>query len=152
MSRLVYLFTTFDGRISRKDWWIGTLIILTIDIVVSYLLFGGFFARATAKPTLLKVAWSLMLLAPSAALMFKRLNDRGYTYLPGCISVSLSMAAIISSYFGVAPRNWESFGLLEWVILFPAFMYQFLIFLDNALLKGTAGPNQHGPDPLNPKS
>src|SRR5215217_8593029 len=39
MDTLLPLFTTTDGRISRKQWWIGTVVLIVINILL-YLVLG----------------------------------------------------------------------------------------------------------------
>jgi uncharacterized membrane protein YhaH (DUF805 family) len=38
MDNIVGLFTTTEGRISRKPWWLGVVILIVINLVISLLL------------------------------------------------------------------------------------------------------------------
>ena len=38
MDNLVALYTTTDGRISRKQWWIGVVGIIIVSIVLAIIL------------------------------------------------------------------------------------------------------------------
>jgi len=74
------LFLDFDGRIGRQQWWIGTLILFAVALVVSVLLGAilgqGFFGRAVG------FVISLAFLYPAAALATKRLADQGKPNMP----------------------------------------------------------------------
>jgi len=61
------LFLSLDGRISRQPFWIGSLILVGVNIVAS-LVFGQGFLAAVA---------GLALLYPSVCVSVKRWHDRG---------------------------------------------------------------------------
>jgi uncharacterized membrane protein YhaH (DUF805 family) len=69
-----YLYTSFDGRIGRQSFWIGTLILAAVhwvggglmSTIFGHGIFGG----------LLRVVLSLVLLYPSLAVAAKRWHDR----------------------------------------------------------------------------
>jgi uncharacterized membrane protein YhaH (DUF805 family) len=62
-----HLLTSFDGRISRQPFWLGTLALFGANIVVSIVLGGG----------VLGVILGLVLIYPSLAVSVKRWHDRG---------------------------------------------------------------------------
>jgi uncharacterized membrane protein YhaH (DUF805 family) len=63
-----YLYMSFDGRIARKDWWIGALIIFVVSLVVTALI-GD-------RGLIQFVVWIFLFIA-SLALHIKRFHDRG---------------------------------------------------------------------------
>lgn len=63
-----YLYTNFDGRIARKDWWIGIAIIFGISIVLSVLIGGG---------GLVQFVVMIILFIGGLSLHIKRFHDRG---------------------------------------------------------------------------
>ncbi len=69
-----YLFTSFDGRINRQPFWMGTIALWVINLVVD-LLIGAIFGSGTLG-NLVAVIVSLVLLYPSLALAAKRWHDR----------------------------------------------------------------------------
>jgi uncharacterized membrane protein YhaH (DUF805 family) len=74
------LFLTFDGRISRQPFWIGSLILLAVNVLVVGVLGQG----------VLGALVSLALVYPSVALGIKRWHDRnksGWWVLIGLIPV-----------------------------------------------------------------
>ena len=74
------LFVDFNGRIGRKQWWIGTLILFVVAVVVSLVLATilgqGLFGR------MIGFVISLVFLYPAAALATKRLADQGKPNMP----------------------------------------------------------------------
>ncbi len=63
-----YLYTNFEGRIARKDWWIGILIIFVVSLALSALL---------GDRGLVQFVILIVLIIPSLALHIKRFHDRG---------------------------------------------------------------------------
>ena len=66
-----YLFTSFEGRIGRGDWWKGFIGLLVLQFL-SWVLFGD--------DGLLAFVASVLLLLAGIALHLKRLHDRGKTW------------------------------------------------------------------------
>ena len=68
------LYTSFDGRIGRQAFWIGTLVLAAVHFigggVISTIFGHGFFGG------LLRIVLSLVLLYPSLAVAAKRWHDR----------------------------------------------------------------------------
>lgn len=74
------LFTAFDGRINRREWWMGIVI-----LVVALFLVGGFVGLLFGDGLIgrfLMLVLSLAALWPLVALASKRLHDRGHPMLP----------------------------------------------------------------------
>jgi len=63
-----YLFTSFEGRIGRGDWWKGFVGLLVLQLI-SWVLFGD--------DGLIAFVASVLLLLAGVALHLKRLHDRG---------------------------------------------------------------------------
>jgi uncharacterized membrane protein YhaH (DUF805 family) len=152
---MLQLLTTFDGRISRKSYWIGGLLLLAI-LVVMFIVIGGAFAVVYAltgwsppanslAERLTVVVMTLIILPPGYALLRKRVNDLDHP--PWTVLVSLGLIGLDlvanllgGSYFqGVAMTV---VGLLVTVNCLWAIAI--------GVIPGTAGPNRHGPDPLAP--
>ncbi len=68
-----YLFFDFEGRISRKEYWIGVLSITCVGVLIGILgkfLMPGFFTK------FFLVVLQLLVVVPSLALQIKRWHDR----------------------------------------------------------------------------
>jgi uncharacterized membrane protein YhaH (DUF805 family) len=155
--QLGYLYGSFQGRINRRPFWWATILLL---VIVTVLAIGTFVA---VGPTLtvdldpedprLKTfvfvmqAISLVSLYPGLALTVKRLHDRdrpgyfaAFLYLPLVIKEITDLAGITGDPENASPLDLPLYG-----IIFIASLW-FLIVL--GFLRGTAGPNRYGPDPL----
>jgi uncharacterized membrane protein YhaH (DUF805 family) len=155
--QLGYLYGSFQGRINRKPFWWGTVLLLVVLTAISI---GAF---ATVGPSLstdldpddprLKTfifvmqAISLVSLYPGLALTVKRLHDRdqsgyvaGFLYLPLLVKEVTDLAGITGD-----PENPGPLDLPLNAIVFIVSIV-FLILL--GFLRGTAGPNRYGADPL----
>lgn len=63
-----YLYTNFDGRIARKDWWVGIAIIFVVSLVLSFLI---------GDRGLVQFVIAIILFIAGLALHIKRFHDRG---------------------------------------------------------------------------
>jgi uncharacterized membrane protein YhaH (DUF805 family) len=69
-----YLFTSFDGRISRQPFWIGSLVLGVASFVVSFVV-AAIFGQGVFG-SLLQFIVALAILYPSVAIAAKRFHDR----------------------------------------------------------------------------
>jgi uncharacterized membrane protein YhaH (DUF805 family) len=95
--RFAQVFFSFDGRIGRRTYWLGGLLLFVLAIV------GGFLEAAAgdAGPAV-GILWRLLLLWPSLALMAKRWHDRdksGWWVLIGAIPFVGQIWAFIETAF-----------------------------------------------------
>jgi len=63
-----YLYTNFDGRIARKDWWIGIAILFVVSLVISALVGEG---------GIVQFVIAIILFIGGLSLHIKRFHDRG---------------------------------------------------------------------------
>ena len=154
MGNIKALLTTTDGRIGRQQWWIGIVVLIVISIVASIVLSILSFGNAAV------MAWfgvliNLALIWPSYCVGIKRRHDRDNNgtdlkiLIAGSVLLNLLTATGIGSSMtdmgGVmmpVPSIW--LGALN--VIFAIFAIYMLVQL--GFLKGTAGPNNYGPDPL----
>ena len=149
-----HVFFGIDGRIGRGRFWglMATTFLLAIlfDILPIYAgayLSGRDYNQLEASPTLKPfhlliiglAAWSL------TAIGGKRLHDRNYSAW-WIAAFSPFLAVVLGALLGSNPTVDAILGMLLLVSL-PAVLW-FLLQL--GFLKGTAGPNRFGPDPLSP--
>ena len=63
-----YLYLNFDGRIARKDWWIGIIIIVVVSLIISALI---------GNQGLVQFVIAILLFIGGLSLHIKRFHDRG---------------------------------------------------------------------------
>lgn len=117
-----YLFLSIEGRISRKPFWLGIVVMIVISVVASVLdLILGMprigTSAMSAGTGLISAVVSLIMIYPSIALSAKRWHDRGKS----AWWILINLIPVI---------GWI------WSLIATGF------------LKGTTGSNQYGPDPL----
>lgn len=133
-----YLYTSFDGRIGRQSWWLGVIVlIVAMVIVISISLFIPFIGII-----LIAIAYLAALFA-SVAMGLKRLHDRNKdgTLLWVFIGVPIAVQAITWLF----SLQTSALGMLLAAISFAASIWG---LIELGILKGTEGPNDYGPDPL----
>lgn len=158
------LFTSFEGRIARGQWWIGVIVLLVIVLVVQFALgavFGdGFFGR------FLSLLVSLALLYPALALAVKRLADRGHPpmprlalfYGPGVLLTLLDTFRIgyrrlgdtgmpMMQVEGMPGPDTMMPGTLPMVVGFIAMIAGLWALVELGILKGDEKENAYGPPP-----
>jgi uncharacterized membrane protein YhaH (DUF805 family) len=133
------LFFSFQGRISRQPYWLATTVVTAVMFVVTAILYSLPDECATIGTTLLLLAlfspffWSML------ALSAKRLHDRNksarwllaFYLLPGILKSLAEDAGGIGIALELAGTALSLWALVEF-----------------GFLRGTAGPNHYGPDPL----
>ena len=118
-----YLFTSFDGRIGRQQWWLGTIVLMVASWIISFVIqmFAGAPDPATGQMNMGALIVLLVVMIPfiyaSIALSVKRWHDRGKS------------------------------GWWYLIVLVPL-IGGIWALVENGFLRGTEGPNQYGPDPL----
>lgn len=147
MNRLFTLLTAFHGRISRKQWWLGFVIVCVGSVLGSLLLNPDLFLTETLPPpSWPDTLWQFAMLYPATAITVKRFNDcdrpawLGYAFAP------MGTMLYLLPHFGqtIGPQSIAILMILFWV--FAA--YFVLAFIDNGFVRGTDGPNRYCADPL----
>lgn len=113
------LFLTYEGRITRKSFWLGTLALMVVASIVSLplLMMGGNGKDVSAVAVLLLVLLWIAVTYPSICLTIKRYHDRGKS-------------------------GWWIF--IQLVPIIGPIWY----LIEVGFLRGTVGPNAYGEDPL----
>jgi uncharacterized membrane protein YhaH (DUF805 family) len=127
-----YLFTSFEGRISRKPFWLSLLVLVVAQWIL-FIIFGMVLGTSmsgmdpAADPAAMSAAamqamiplWIIIILFlyPSLAIYAKRWHDRGKS------------------------------GWWTLICLVP-FIGGIWLLVECGFLRGTEGPNQYGNDPL----
>ncbi|HYD72689.1 MAG TPA: DUF805 domain-containing protein [Candidatus Binatia bacterium] len=161
---LVSLLFSFNGRIKRSQYWLGTIAVNMVNWMVLFMTTSANLAAAQAKdpaaqlsalasnsalmlPVSLAVTWAAL------AIQVKRFHDRGqsgwWTLLP-----LAPIVFIIMNVFTAIGEGWpierlfSSLGmpLLAFVVICIGF------FINLGCLPGTDGPNKFGDPPGAPPS
>lgn len=69
-----YLFTSFDGRINREPFWAGVLVLIVVNVVLSFV--GAFLGMIFGPLSYLATIASLVMIYPAVALYAKRWHDQ----------------------------------------------------------------------------
>jgi uncharacterized membrane protein YhaH (DUF805 family) len=152
---LLSLYFQPAGRISRAKFWLGWIGLLVIEGAFNFWLITSLFGRDPLDPltqTLTKPALQLLLLGniiflfPLFVLFAKRFHDRnkGAVWTLPYLAVFAGMIIVLMSGAGdpgtpsmpMAALAGAYLGVLIWTIVELGF------------LKGTAGVNKYGADPL----
>lgn len=144
MSQLLF---SFQGRLNRKPYWLTTLAMIAVFLVIILLVFAlaGGLGALTGDASGLGAAFIVLLIIYipllwiGLALGAKRLHDRNksgwwllvFWVLPGILQ-------------GIG----EYAGGLGIVLMIAAFALSIWGLVEIGFLRGTVGPNQYGPDPL----
>ena len=149
MHALIRLLFTFSGRIGRATWWLGHLAVLSVSLAVLYFQTGFDLERINQldQRPLADVAVSIVVLVPLLALTIKRLNDRDHPKWLGIAWAAGCIASIVAPLLGfdVDPKQ---FHTPEMAVALVVGLFTLWVMIDNGFLKGTPGPNRHGPDPV----
>lgn len=159
MNNLVGNFTGMDGRINRQAWWIGVIVIIVVAVILNFILgaiMGGgmpsldqLMDPAVMAAYATKQGWISLIIGvitayPYIALSVKRRHDRnnnGYDAI-GLIVFSLVFSLIQA--LGLVNSSNPIYMIVSIVFL----IYAIYMLVQLGFLKGTAGPNGYGADPL----
>ena len=125
-----YVLTSFQGRINRKPFWLGIIVMAVIAGVLEYVA-GAFFAtwEAGTEPG----SYVMTSASPVAYLLY-------------------GVAIIISIWFGLALqiKRWHDRDKSGWWVLIGLVpvIGGIWALVETGFLRGTEGPNRFGPDPL----
>ena len=121
-----WLFTSFDDRINRAKFWIGSLVLWVLWIVVNVVLstmFGMQYAEGEIFPVMGPMAWLVWVI----------------------IAIALTYVTL-----AVWAKRWHDRDKSGWwsLIAFVPIVGAIWILVELGCLPGTEGPNRFGPDPL----
>jgi uncharacterized membrane protein YhaH (DUF805 family) len=148
------LFTSFEGRISRKGFWLGalgtTVISLIAGIIVLSLLPDGIVR------TFVQIVLSACVIFIWSAVLVKRLHDRGKSALPWAvifIAPGILMQVINIFKIGYSPVELAGTqimvpGLGATIAMWVATAVALWMLIELGFLKGAPGENEYGPNPL----
>ena len=150
-----YLYTSFDGRINRKPFWIASLIMMAAAIVLSLVIVTPITLMSPGLGVFISFLISLALLYPVVALGVKRLHDRGKSGQLMAVFLAPSLILQFGDLLGITGSEQvvggEAIYLpnpLGWLLIAASLGVAIWALVELGILKGTTGPNTYGPDPL----
>ena len=166
-----YLFTSFEGRIGRQQWWLGTLVLIVAALLVYFVILpilglsmiGGFdpssgidgMMAMMRKAAVIQLVLTAILAFPVTALMKKRLNDRDrpgwLVYLfwaPTALNLLLGVTGLGYSITDMGGMMVPGPSAIGWIVSLSGFAIGLWSLIELGILRGTAGQNPHGPDPI----
>ena len=162
MDKIVSNFRGFDGRLNRQAWWIGVVILVVVSFIISSVLGlilgtgnvavigadGSIDANAVASLTQ-KAGWqglitNIILAYPYLALTIKRRHDRNNNGYDAIALIVLGLIYSLLTAVGIATMGGIVGGILGVILLVLAIW----VLVQVGFLKGTAGPNGYGANPL----
>ena len=173
-----YLYLRTDGRISRKTWWIGAIVLAVVNIVISLLILpviglGGpnmaAIMAAQSDPAqvaglvagaMQASAWGSLILFlvfayPAYCLSVKRRHDKNNSGRDLLIYFGLTIVVLLIQALGLGYTMTDIQGvavpmpsLLFSVVGGVVAIFGIYMLVVLGFLKGTDGTNDYGPDPL----
>ena len=135
-----YLFSSFEGRISRQTFWIGVALLVVAELA-AYLI-----AEALQGDRLSAII-DLAFIYPEFAVAVKRTHDRD---LPIWILIVFFAGEAVLDLLTVLELagSMEEPSLLSLAIAVPFTVLLVALLIELGFRRGTVGPNQYGPDPV----
>ena len=170
MSLRDLLFSS-QGRIPRSTWWYfrlavaGIMVGLSVVAVIFSALIGGSLSASDSSAVYVillcvGVPAYLFIIVTDIMVSIKRCHDRNrsgwfllWSYIPSTIYSIFSWLFVLPypSSYGYDPSSMASFALvINCVLSLVTFGTGLWVLIELGFLKGTAGPNQYGPDPTIP--
>ena len=143
------LYTNFDGRIGRKQFWIGLIPLILVQVGILFLALYAVGEDNLWVFRLNKFVVMLIFMYPLMALGVKRLHDRGrhgYAVLIFFIPWLLHQVANLLEITG----DPISLNSLDLIFLSINLAIGIWFFVDLGVLRGETRTNQYGPDPAEP--
>jgi uncharacterized membrane protein YhaH (DUF805 family) len=150
MDDLTSLYTNFNGRINRAPYWLGVIILGVVALLI-LLVVGALLGVSMMAPDfrfkLISLVLGALFLYPAVALMVKRLHDRDRPAWLAGLFLAPNLIKSVTDVIGVTGNRLAP-NILDLLLGALTFVIGIWAFVELGCLRGTAGTNQHGPDPL----
>jgi uncharacterized membrane protein YhaH (DUF805 family) len=136
----LYLFNSFHGRIGRQAFWFALILTIVAQL-------AGQAIADQLQGDRLSAIVDLVFTYPQFAVTIKRAHDRN---MPDWVLIAFFAANAFLDLLVVldlAGTN-EHPNLLSLAVAIPLTVVGVALLVELGLRKGTEGPNQYGPDPL----
>ncbi len=174
MGYIGFLLFGLTGRITRRAWWLGVLLIFIATLALSLAAYWPMIQDIATRPDLTEAEvvdiqrafeppiWFFVVYAGIfylfVAISVKRLRDRDWSpmFIGGIFLAYVAVTAlgifVSDPSMGQMTEDearayFTQYGQLFMVYGFLAFGVSLFLLIDNGFMPGTPGHNQHGPDP-----
>lgn len=149
------LFTSFEGRISRKSFWLGLIGITIIGLVLSM----GLLPIIGSGGVIVGVVQFILtagIFYLWAAVVVKRLHDRNKAAVPwavifmapGAVLAVMNILRIDYHMMDVAGTSILVPGAIAMTVTWISTLFSLWMIVELGFLKGTPGQNKYGMNPL----
>jgi uncharacterized membrane protein YhaH (DUF805 family) len=150
----ISFFGNFDGRISRKTFWLASIAVFVVQIVIAVI--AAVTAEGMANEAAGDMAMDIVLfifLYPQFVISVKRGHDRN-------ISTSvISAAFVLLALFDVLrfagwlrthpnQNTFSAANLISFAFILIVGVISLALLVELGFRRGTSGPNRYGRDPL----
>ena len=147
-------FANFDGRISRKRFWLALIAIFVIQIVIAAI------AAATAEQMANEAAGDMAMdivlfifLYPQFVISVKRGHDRNIsTWVISAAYILLALFDTLrfAGWLRTNPNQntFSTANLMSFAFIVIVGVVSLALLIELGFRRGTPGPNRYGPDPL----
>jgi uncharacterized membrane protein YhaH (DUF805 family) len=155
-----WLFFSFEGRINRAKWWLALLVFVVLALLISFAILpllglSVMTMGATAGGAAVSLIITLIFAYPGTAVLVKRIKDRdrplwlvAVFWAPTVLSILGQLAGVTASVQDIGGQQVLMPTAFGWVVNLLSFVVGIWALIELGCLRGTKGPNQHGPDPL----
>jgi uncharacterized membrane protein YhaH (DUF805 family) len=134
----IYVFTSFNGRITREPFWIAFAIMVAIETITQFLAYR---VQGETLGTILDLAFTY----PEFAIAVKRSNDRNLSPWAVALFFAINVALDL---FTLLNGELDSTEPINNIILIPFALLALVLIVELGFRRGTEGTNRFGPDPL----
>ena len=156
MNNFIGNFVGFDGRLNRQAWWLSVIALIVVAVVLSWIIglvmgTGGMLTleQAMDPAFLQKAAWqglivSIITAYPYLAISVKRRHDRNNNGYDAIALIVVGILYNLLQALGIITMG----GPFQMIFGLVFLVLGIWVLVNLGFLKGTAGPNNYGPDPL----
>jgi uncharacterized membrane protein YhaH (DUF805 family) len=135
-----FLYNSFDGRVSRKTFWIAVAVLSVAEII-------GYLIAEQLQGDRLSAIVDLAFVYPEFAVAVKRAHDRNMPVLLLIAFFGASAFLDLLTVLEITGTPDEPSMILV-AIWLPFTVLGLFLLVELGFRKGVDGPNQYGPDPL----
>jgi uncharacterized membrane protein YhaH (DUF805 family) len=140
----LYLLNSFDGRISRKPFWIAMAAVTAANAIACYV-------AIVIDGDRLSAIVDLLFTYPQFAIATKRCHDRNMAIW--LLIVFFGANAVLDLFDVLGLSGTPDNPSMQVIVISVPFMVLLVVLLiELGFRRGTPGPNRYGPDPFGPRA